>query len=496
MRNILYFVLLISLFGPFNSFAVEIQKTENKKVADIFDEEDYRAILAKWHDLEILDEEDIETDEKEHIVGKTTNENNKVNQEHDKSSLPKLPDLKILDEEDIETDERVDKTINENNKVNQEHNKSSLPELPNLKILGKEDIEIGDNVKKNINENNKEHDKPSLPKLPDLKTLGKEDIKIGDRVTNENNKEPSLPDLKTLGEETSDKPDRHLVNPVDDEKSLEEKQKRDTQKNTDQIKLPSEIDLSQKPNEVSPPAQQIIQEVPKKTDPSNADNNLQKADQKKESELAVPQNKENTYKTDNQKIRLERPIVEKPKEDNERKELQQWSELKRDPIEKWTHKNTQSKLIYKRQYDSLNEHLPTSVFVHDYSKQLFYCIKKNNLSCLRGIMNKLEKIGLNIEESLKFRNKLGDTPLIYAVKWGEIDMVRFLLLQGSDLNAVNYNFQSAMDIAITKKYVNIINAIAEMTPRLVEYKRINNKKDSAMYNWATNTKEDKVRCGS
>ncbi|HCE59551.1 MAG TPA: hypothetical protein DEQ74_01805 [Wolbachia sp.] len=271
MRNILYFVLLISLFGPFNSFAVEIQKTENKKVADIFDEEDYRAILAKWHDLEILDEEDIETDEKEHIVGKTTNENNKVNQEHDKSSLPKLPDLKILDEEDIETDERVDKTINENNKVNQEHNKSSLPELPNLKILGKEDIEIGDNVKKNINENNKEHDKPSLPKLPDLKTLGKEDIKIGDRVTNENNKEPSLPDLKTLGEETSDKPDRHLVNPVDDEKSLEEKQKRDTQKNTDQIKLPSEIDLSQKPNEVSPPAQQIIQEVPKKTDPSNAD---------------------------------------------------------------------------------------------------------------------------------------------------------------------------------------------------------------------------------
>ncbi|HCE59230.1 MAG TPA: hypothetical protein DEQ74_00095, partial [Wolbachia sp.] len=82
------------------------------------------------------------------------------------------------------------------------------------------------------------------------------------------------------------------------------------------------------------------------------------------------------------------------------------------------------------------------------------------------------------------------------VGWGEIDMVRFLLLQGSDLNAVNYNFQSAMDIAITKKYVNIINAIAEMTPRLVEYKRINNKKDSAMYNWATNTKEDKVRCGS
>ncbi|VVC38944.1 Ankyrin repeat-containing domain,Ankyrin repeat [Cinara cedri] len=432
MRNILYFVLLISLFGSFNSFAVEIQKTENQKVDDIFDEEDYRSILAKWHDLEILDEENIETDES---VEKATNENNK---EHDKPSLPKLPNLKILDKEDIETDESVEKATNENNK---------------------------------------EHDKYSLPELLDL---------------------------KTLGEETLDKIDRHLTNPIDDEKSLEEKQERDTQKSTDQIKLPSEIDLSKKPNEASPPAQQIIQELPKKqnSDPSNTDKNvanLQKdsqLDQKKESELAVdkmPQNKENTYKIDNQKKntqRLEKPIVAKPKEENERKNLQQWSELKRDPMDGWTHKNSQSKLIYKRQYDSLNEHLPTSVFVHDYSKQLFYCIKKNNLSCLRGIMNKLEKIGLNIEESLKLRNKLGDTPLIYAVKWGEIDMVRFLLLQGSDLNSVNYNFQSAMDIAITKKYVNIINAIAEMAPRLVEHKRINNKKDSAMYNWATNTKKD------
>lgn len=402
MRNILYFVLLIILFVSFNSFAVEIQKTENQKVDDIFDEEDYRSMLAKWHDLEILDEENIETDERvEKTI--TTNENNKVNKEHDKSLLTTLPDLQIL------------------------------------------------------------------------------------------------------GEETLDKTDRHLVKPVDDEKSLEEKQEHDTQKkNTDQTKLPSEIDLNKKPNEVLSPAQQIIQELPKKqnSDPSNSDKNaanLQKdsqLDQKKESELSVdkmPQNKENTYKIDNQKKnikRLEKPIVAKPKEENELKKLQQWSELKRDPIDGWTHKKSQSKLIYKRQYDSLNEHLPTSVFVHDYSKRLFYCIKKNNLSCLRGIMNKLEKIGLNVEELLKLRNKFGDTPLIYAVKWGEIDMVRFLLLQGSDLNSVNYNFQSAMDIAITKKYINIINAIAEMTPRLVEHKRINNTKDSAMYNWARNTKKD------
>ncbi|VVC42770.1 Ankyrin repeat-containing domain,Ankyrin repeat [Cinara cedri] len=389
MKNILYFVLLISLFGSLATFTVEIQKTKNKKINDILDEEDYISMLAKLHHLEILDEEDIETDE---------------------------------------------------------------------------------SLEKATNKNNKEHDEYSLPELLDI---------------------------KTLDEETLDMIHRHLINPIDDEKSLEEKQERDTQKSTNQ----TGIDLNKKSNEVSPPEQQIIQELPKKqnSDPSDADENaahLQKADQKKESELAIdkmPQNKENTYKTDNQKKniqRLEKPIVAKSKEENERKKLQQWLELKRDRIGGWARENSHSKLIYKRQYDSLNEHLPTSVFVHDYSKQLFYCIKKNNLSCLRGIINKLEKIGLSIEESLKSRNKLGDTPLIYAAKWGEIDMVRFLLLQGSELNSVNYNFQSAMDIAITKKHVGIINAIAEMTPRLVEHKKINNKKDSAMYNWAIKTKKD------
>ncbi|MFT4314653.1 MAG: ankyrin repeat domain-containing protein [Wolbachia pipientis] len=167
---------------------------------------------------------------------------------------------------------------------------------------------------------------------------------------------------------------------------------------------------------------------------------------------------------------------------------------KNEESEKWTKLNKEikkhkSKSIYKRQYDSLNEHLPKTIFTDDYSKQFFYCIKKGNLICLRGVINKLEKIGLTIQEILRFRNKLGDTPLIYAVKQGQIDTVRFLLLQGADPRVVDNNFKSPIDIAIEKKQIDIINAIAEMMPYLLEDKEINNEEDSEMYNFAIKTKE-------
>ncbi len=167
---------------------------------------------------------------------------------------------------------------------------------------------------------------------------------------------------------------------------------------------------------------------------------------------------------------------------------------KNEKSEKWTKLNKEikkhkSKSIYKRQYDSLNEHLPKTIFTDDYSKQFFYCIKKGNLICLRGVINKLEKIGLTIQEILRFRNKLGDTPLIYAVKQGQIDTVRFLLLQGADPRVVDNNFKSPINIAIEKKKIDIINAIAEMMPYLLEDKEINNEEDSEMYNFAIKTKE-------
>ncbi|MGL9689078.1 MAG: ankyrin repeat domain-containing protein [Wolbachia sp.] len=192
-----------------------------------------------------------------------------------------------------------------------------------------------------------------------------------------------------------------------------------------------------------------------------------------------------------------KPITRRDEENKqeEEKNLQRWTKLDREPIKEWYQKSAQSKSLYKRQYNKLNEHIPTTVFIDDYSMQLFYCIKKNNLVCLRGIISKLEKLGLATQEVLKLRNKLGDTPLIYAVKQGEVDIVRFLLLQGADPKAVNNSLQSPIDIAIERGRVDMINAITEMIPHLLEHKRIDNKESLEMYNWAVKTKEDnELRC--
>ncbi|MCV3769645.1 MAG: hypothetical protein K0T53_02920, partial [Wolbachia pipientis] len=119
------------------------------------------------------------------------------------------------------------------------------------------------------------------------------------------------------------------------------------------------------------------------------------------------------------------------------KNPQKWKKLSSESVNEWRYKNVQNESIYRRQYDNLNEHLPVTMFIADYSKQLFFCIRKNNLICLRGIMGELEKLGLTVQEMLKFRNRFGDTPLIYAVKKGEIDVVRFFLLQGADPEVTN-----------------------------------------------------------
>ncbi|WP_353279048.1 ankyrin repeat domain-containing protein [Wolbachia endosymbiont (group B) of Longitarsus flavicornis] len=227
----------------------------------------------------------------------------------------------------------------------------------------------------------------------------------------------------------------------------------------------------------SPLSEEKKEEPEEKKISHNNQTNLQPEEEisKKDTELSTSQLTE--------KKKEEQPDNITPvKKENE--ESEKWTKLNKEI------KKHKSKSIYKRQYDSLNEHLPKTIFTDDYSKQFFYCIKKGNLICLRGVINKLEKIGLTIQEILRFRNKLGDTPLIYAVKQGEIDTVRFLLLQGADPRVVDNNFKSPIEIAIERNQINIINAIAEMIPYLLEDKEINNQENSEMYNFAIKTKEN------
>ena len=471
MRNILYFVPFVVLFASFSSSTEEIDfenspsalqnktyvmetkkelkqnlqdqapksnaeigKTENKKQEEIFNEEDYESIISRLPNLKrTLSVEEEKINDEKPVIQETKN---KTFEENHESTPPKLPDTVNVKEEKINDEKPV--------------------------------------IQETANKTFEENHEPTPPKLPDTGNVKEEKI---------NDEKPVI---------------QEPVNEVYHEKLL---RKDDA---LDQTKLPSESEPQKEPNGMSPEpnqAQEMTENLPEKQNSdfsSVADHNandLQKAEQRREDELPVdkvPKNKEDVLEIRNEKkyvTRQEKPIVERTKE-KEDKELQKRSELSKEPLKEWVHKKVQSKLIYKRQYDSLNEHLPTAVSVHDYSKQLFYCIKKSNLSCLRGVISKLEKIGVSIEKLLKFRNELGDTPLIYAAKWGEIDVVRFLLLQGANLNAVNYNFQSAMDIAITRKQINIINVITEMMPRLVEHRTINNKESEPIYDWAINTKQD------
>ncbi|MCA4774971.1 ankyrin repeat domain-containing protein, partial [Wolbachia endosymbiont of Mansonella ozzardi] len=270
--------------------------------------------------------------------------------------------------------------------------------------------------------------------------------------------------------------------------------------------LPSVTDKEVNRNLVLPPSTGLNEDVAdlqkslqfdKKVDieenkPSeNNTDKLLEGKKEKEEDQAEKEEVKKSAKNRSRKNQV-KPITRRDEENKqeEEKNLQKWTKLDREPIKEWYQKNAQSKLVYKRQYDKLNEHLPTTVFINDYSKQLFYCIKKNNLVCLRGITSKLEELGLTTQEVLKLRNKLGDTPLIYAVKQGEVDIVRFLLLQGADPKVVNNSLQSPVDIAIERGRVDMINAITEMIPHLLKHKRIGNKESLEIYNWAVKTKED------
>ncbi len=386
MKNILYFILLVVVFGSLSLFAVE--QFEEKK---------------------------IESVQKNENVG--VRKQDSTNQ---KDELKSNVDAK-------QTQEAESKRVADKEKLRHNENKAS--------VVGKT-ISEGERIDKDLpNDQLEESTGEFARNLPN----------VANKEVNKDLKPEPLPLSADLNENTTDP-----------QKNLQADQK---------------IDI--KDNELSK---------------SDASQLLEEKKEKVESQFEEKKVKEtNSNSKDRNRVK---PITKK--DESEKKNLQKWTKLNREPIKEWGHKDIQSKSIYKRQYDSLNEHLPTTVFIDDYSKQFFYCIKKNNLPCLRGIISKLEKIGLTTQEILRFRNKLGDTPLIYSVKQGEVDIVRFLLLQGADLRVVNNNFQSPIDIAIEKKQINIINAIAEMMPHLLEDRKIDNKESSAMYDWAVKTKE--IQC--
>lgn len=415
MKSILYFVLLVVVFGSPNLFAVEqFEEKKIESVDSVYENENVGIRRNFKQDLlSNINQEDELRSFKSDSVGVDN-----LNAKQTQDSKSKRVDS-ITDKEELQYNENkapvVEKTISEGERINKDLPDDQLEES------------TGEFAQNLPNVANKEVNKDLKPEL--------------------------LPLSADLNENTADL-----------QKNLQADQKTDIKDN----------ELSE--NDAS----QLLEEKKEKVESQSEEKKVKKAG--------------DNSKDRDRKSRV-KPITKKDEESEQegKKNLQKWTKLNREPIKEWDHKDIQSKSIYKRQYDSFNEHLPTTIFIDDYSKQFFYCIKKNNLSCLRGIISKLEKIGLTIQEMLRFRNKLGDTPLIYSVKQGEIDIVRFLLLQGADLRVVNNNFQSPIDVAIERKQVDIINVIAEMTPHLLEDRKIDNKESSAMYDWAIKTKENTMR---
>lgn len=359
-----------------------------------------------------------------------------------------------------------------------------------------DNVDVEKDLKQDLpnSKNQKDELEPLKNNATDVGKLNTEQIQetehkeVGDTTSVEHDKNQISTSEKTISEDK--KVDEDLGNSSQTDEVARDLQNVIEKENLKTEPLPLIANLNENAADLQKDLQASKEIDVKDSNKLSADDVSKPLEEKKEEDTAEKK-VSGDFKERNGKNRA-KPIAKKDDDDeqSQKKSLQKWTKLNKEPIKEWNNKNVQSKSIYKRQYDNLNEHLPPTIFIDDYSKQLFYCIKKNNLSCLRGIISKLEKIGLTTEEVLKFRNKFGDTPLIYAVKHSEIDIVRFLLLQGADPRVVNNNFQSPIDVAIERKQIDIINVIAEMTPHLLEHRKISNKESSEMYDWARETKEN------
>ncbi|MBQ4875319.1 MAG: ankyrin repeat domain-containing protein [Rickettsiaceae bacterium H1] len=107
--------------------------------------------------------------------------------------------------------------------------------------------------------------------------------------------------------------------------------------------------------------------------------------------------------------------------------------------------------ISRKKYNEINQYLPKATYMSDYKKLLFQEVKNNNVNAIRALIELIEDVD--------FRDENGNTPLLYAVNQGKIDMVRLLIMKDSDLMAKNLNYQSAYDLAIKNGRLDILNIL-------------------------------------
>ncbi|KJV69077.1 ankyrin repeat domain-containing protein [Candidatus Neoehrlichia procyonis] len=132
--------------------------------------------------------------------------------------------------------------------------------------------------------------------------------------------------------------------------------------------------------------------------------------------------------------------------------------------DKWLFYRNAIESIEVDSYDQNNSHLPRVASLHDYYQQAFYCVNDNDVSGLRAVIYKLENLGVNVTtilEDLRTQDR-GDNLLLYAIRKGNIDVVRFLLSLGSGIGVNNYQSETPLGIAVQSDRTDIIDAVIEM----------------------------------
>ncbi|WP_246575225.1 ankyrin repeat domain-containing protein [Neoehrlichia mikurensis] len=133
-------------------------------------------------------------------------------------------------------------------------------------------------------------------------------------------------------------------------------------------------------------------------------------------------------------------------------------------LDQWLFYRNPIEFIEVRNYDEENSHLPKVTSLNDYYEQMFYCVRDNDVSGLRAVIYKLENLGINVTtvlEDLRTQEE-GDNLLLYAIREGSIDAVRFLLSIGSKPDINNDHSETPLGIAVKNKRADIVNAIVEM----------------------------------